>query len=112
MTFTPEIIQQEADLLRSMGFDRLLRNHNEYVRAAKAHLDCANVIQRYGSLAEGYLHAGWPWGVNLWKPDRFDAQKHVLRAAAFLLMEYERIDEIKESIHTQRVAALPVHAAP
>ena len=57
MTLTTDIIQTEADELRATGIDQLQRNHNEYIRAAKTHLDCATVIQRFGPLPEGFCHA-------------------------------------------------------
>jgi hypothetical protein len=97
MTLTTDIIQTEADELRATGIDQLQRNHNEYIRAAKTHLDCATVIQRFGPLPEGFCHAGWPWPKQYWHPERFDAQKHVLRAAAFMVLEFERIDEQNEA---------------
>lgn len=106
MTLTTDIIQAEADQLRADGVEQLPRDHGEYVRAAKAHLDCATMLQRFGPIPYGFYHAGWPWGKHLWHPDRYDPQKNVLRAAAYMVLEFERIDERNEAaIALQRTAA-------
>jgi len=102
---TTDIIEVAVDELRTLGIDQLSRDRGEYVRAAKALLDCATVIQRYGPLPEGYMHAGWPWGKNHKLVDSFDPQKNVLKAAALLVLEFERIDEQNETRHPVKVTA-------
>jgi hypothetical protein len=96
MTLTADIIAAEIEQLKQDGVDQLPRDRGEYVRAAKAYLDCVTMIQKFGPLPDAFIHGGWPWARQDWNPSRYDAGKNVLKAAALMALEYERLEEQTE----------------
>lgn len=99
MTLAVDNFTEEAQWLIERGVPGLLRDRGQFIRAAKAYLDCAMMIERFGPLPVGYIHGGWPWDRQLWRPHPTDAKANIVKAAALLILESDRLDEQNHSIH-------------
>jgi hypothetical protein len=97
MTMTIDIIAAEVQAMQKAGMADLSRDQGQFTRAAKCYQDAAIMIQRFGPLPEDFIHGGWPWSRQHWQPNRFDAQINITKAAALLVLEFERLDEQAQS---------------
>lgn len=62
---------------------------DELVMAAICYADPIPMLMDH---AGGRIPAGWPWAVDWWKPR--DRRRNLIRAAALIVAEIERMDRI------------------
>lgn len=74
--------------------------HGELVKAAMAYCQAASVPRDDTSVLANRLPSYWPWEAGAWKPK--NRRRDLIRAAALIVAEIERIDraarwQVKES---------------
>lgn len=86
--------------MKEDGIAALSRDNCQLIQAAKCYQDHAKTVQRGdGGQPKGYIHPNWPrsWDRNHWQPED-DPQRNVIIAAALLILECERLQEVRDSV--------------
>lgn len=101
-----DLINAEVQRLKEDGIAGLPCDYGQRIQAAKCYQDHAKtMMRRDGGQPEGYVHPNWPrtWERQHWQPAD-DPQRNIIIAAALLVLEVERLQELRESVYRPTAA--------
>lgn len=68
---------------------------NKYEQLATAAACYASPEENRGNFSFGFLSC-WPFDIRWWKPSPLDRKKEIIKAAALLYAEYDRLDKLEK----------------